>query len=365
MISDSEKLKKIKIHIKYFLLTLFLMILGTGVSFLLFSYQSFNTGNIALIYILMLILIVWFTEGYFYWIFASTIAVICINFLFTYPFRELNFTLTGYPVSFLFMFTILAITSAAVRSIKQQGIILKEREIALAAAEKEKMRANLLRAVSHDLRTPLTSIIGASASYLENEASLSAGNKRELVSHIYEDSNWLLHMVENLLSVTRINSEGTSITTSLEPVEEVLSEALSRVRKRLPDLKIQVHVPDDFVMVPVDAMLIEQVIINLVENAAIHGDSKEPIECCIEDAGDYVVFRVRDHGIGIGEEKLKTIFDGTSTGSNQTDGNRGMGIGLSICKTIISAHKGVIKAINHGDGAEFYFTLPKEEIQEI
>lgn len=267
--------KKIKLHLKYFLLTLSLMVSGTALSFLLFSYQSFNTGNIALIYILMLILIVWFTEGCFYWIFAATFAVICINYLFTYPFRELNFTLAGYPLSFLFMFTIIAITSAAVRSIKRQGIILQEREQALAAAEKEKMRANLLRAVSHDLRTPLTSIIGASASYLENESSLASDSKRELVSHIYEDSNWLLHMVENLLSVTRLNSGGTSITTSLEPVEEVLSEAISRVRKRLPDLNIQVHIPDDLLIIPMDAMLIEQVIINLVENAAIHGGNEK------------------------------------------------------------------------------------------
>ncbi|MBO5293157.1 MAG: PAS domain-containing sensor histidine kinase [Lachnospiraceae bacterium] len=353
--------KKMKIHIKYTLLTLLLMTAGTAISFLLFSYQSFNTGNIALIYILMLILIVWFTEGYFYWIFAATIAVICINYLFTYPFRELNFTLSGYPVSFLFMFTILSISSAAVKSIKRQGQILKEREVALAAAEKEKMRANLLRAISHDLRTPLTSIIGASYSYLENEDSLDADSRRDLVSHINEDSNWLLHMVENLLSVTRIGSEGTSITTSSEPVEEVLSEAVSRVRKRLPDLKINVRVPENFLMVPMDAILIEQVIINLVENAAIHGGGSRPIECHIEDSDNCVIFRVRDYGNGIPEAKLETIFDGTSYSSDQSDGHRGMGIGLSICKTIITAHKGTIEAINHTDGAEFYFTLPKEE----
>lgn len=352
--------KKFIIHLKYFLLTLLLMALGTGISFLIFSYQSFNTGNVAFIYILMLILIVWFTEGYFYWIFATAIAVICINWLFTYPFMELNFTLSGYPVSFLFMFAIIAVISTAVRSIKKQGIILQEREQALAAAEKEKMRANLLRAVSHDLRTPLTSIIGASDSYLENEASLSTESKRELLSHINEDSNWLLHMVENLLSVTRIGEEKGSLTTSLEPVEEVLSEALRRVRKRLPDIKIQVRIPNDFIMVPMDAMLIEQVIINLVENAVLHGKSAEHIDCIIENSDKYVIFRVRDYGTGIAKEKLEHIFDVTSSNSG-ADGGRGMGIGLSICKTIISAHKGTITAVNHKDGAEFYFTLPKEE----
>lgn len=361
MISDTLLSKNFKIHFKYFFLTILLMAIGTGISFLLFSYQSFNTGNVALTYILMLTLIVWLTEGYFYWIFAATIAVICINYLFTYPFRELNFTLSGYPLSFLFMFTIIAITSTAVRTIKRQGVILQEREQALAAAEKEKMRANLLRAVSHDLRTPLTSIIGASDSYLENESSLSAEHKRELISHINEDSNWLLHMVENLLSVTRIGEKEGSLNTSLEPVEEVLSEALNRVRKHLPDIKIQVRIPDDFVMVPMDAMLIEQVIINLVENAALHGKSAEHIDCTIEDSDKYVIFHVRDYGTGIADDLLEHIFDGASVNDGKADDGRGMGIGLSICKTIISAHKGTISAFNHKDGAEFYFTLPKED----
>ena len=180
--------------------------------------------------------------------------------------------------------------------------------------------------------------------------------------HILEDSNWLLNMVENLLSVTRINNETAKVTKTSEPVEEVLSEAVIRLKKRLPDANIHVRVPEEFLMVPMDAVLIEQVLINLLENAVVHAESTEPIECYVESLSDYAIFHVRDYGVGIPSEKLATIFDGSSsTTSTSPDGRKGMGIGLSICKTIILAHGGEIKAINHTRGAEFYFTLPKED----
>ena len=243
-----------------------------------------------------------------------------------------------------------------------QARVLAEREKMLMEAEKEKMRANLLRAISHDLRTPLTSIIGSSTVYLENGSSLPEVEKNALVRHILEDSNWLLNMVENLLSVTRINNETAKVTKTSEPVEEVLSEAMIRLKKRLPDANIHVRVPEEFLMVPMDAVLIEQVLINLLENAVVHAESTEPIECYVESLSDYAIFHVRDYGVGIPPEKLATIFDGSSsTTSTSPDGRKGMGIGLSICKTIILAHGGEIKAINHTRGAEFYFTLPKED----
>ena len=168
--------------------------------------------------------------------------------------------------------------------------------------------------------------------------------------------------VQIMLSVTRINNETAKVTKTSEPVEEVLSEAMIRLKKRLPDANIHVRVPEEFLMVPMDAVLIEQVLINLLENAVVHAESTEPIECYVESLSDYAVFHVRDYGVGIPPEKLATIFDGSSsTTSTSPDGRKGMGIGLSICKTIILAHGGEIKAINHTRGAEFYFTLPKED----
>lgn len=341
------------------LLTLLILLVATIIAFGFFHVVPENSANITLVYITALVLTARFTEGYFYGVAASLVSVVAINYLFTYPFFRVNFTLTGYPVTFLFTLVISIIVSALTTRLKEQADILVDREKLLMDAEKEKMRANLLRSVSHDLRTPLTGIIGNSTTYIDNSESLTDQEKLRLVEHIRDDSNWLLNMVENLLSVTRINQNSMKIATSLESVEEVVSEALLRFRKRLPDVAVTVQVPEDFLMVPMDAMLIEQVIINLLENAAVHSGSKLPVELTVSNDAQKVIFRVKDYGIGIDPNKLGTIFDGSSyTPESASDAHRGMGIGLSICKTIIVAHNGEISAVNHTNGCEFTFTLP-------
>lgn len=340
-----------------------LMATATAISGFFFSILENPTSNIALVYSLAVFLVARFTTGYLYGLVSSLFGVVCVNFLFTFPFFQLDFTMAGYPITFIAMFTISIITSALTSNMKVQAKILSERDKMLMEAEKEKMRANLLRAISHDLRTPLTSIIGSSTVYLDNQTRFSEEEKSDLVAHILEDSNWLLNMVENLLSVTRINNETAKVNKCKEPVEEVLEEAVTRLKKRLPGAQVNVRIPDEFLMIPMDAVLIEQVIINLMENAIVHSKSSEPVECFVDSDSSNVTFHVRDYGIGIPSEKLETIFDGSSsTTSTSTDGRKGMGIGLSICKTIISAHGGAIHAVNHPHGAEFYFSLPKEDL---
>lgn len=346
------------------ILTLLFLIIATTVSFGLFYLVPENSANVALIYITAVVMIARFTTGYFYGILASLVSVVGINFLFTYPYFEVNFTLTGYPITFLFTLIVSITVSAITTRLKEQSDALVEKEKLLMDAEKEKMRANLLRSVSHDLRTPLTGIIGNSSTYIDNYLSLSDEEKLQLVGHIRDDSNWLLNMVENLLSVTRINQQSMRIATSEESVEEVIAEAMQRLHKRLPNAQIQVTIPDDFLLVPMDAMLIEQVIINLLENAIVHSGSKAPVELNVTENKHHVSFSVKDYGIGLPPEKLNTIFDGSCyTPENTSDGHRGMGIGLSICKTIITAHNGSIIATNHKNGCEFIFTLPKETTQ--
>lgn len=346
---------------KNIVLTILILTLATALSFFFFSFVPENSANIALIYILALILISRFTTGYWYGIASAIICVICTNFLFTYPYFHLNFTLTGYPVTFVGMLTIAIITCTTTTHLQLQSEALAERERQLMEAEKEKMRANLLRAVSHDLRTPLTGIICSCNTYLENQNGLTIAEKTDLVSRTCEDANWLLNMVENLLSVTRIQNDCQTVSKSLEVVEEVASEAVIRLKKRLPEAQIHMHVPENFLMIPMDAMLIEQVIINLLENAIVHSDSTEPVNCTINETEQGVTFCVRDFGNGIDETLLPVIFDGLPYGTaHSSDSKKGMGIGLSICKTIITAHGGTIEAANHKNGAEFIFTLPKE-----
>ncbi len=357
-----EKGKPMKNIRRNILYTLIILLLATCLAFLFFHFVKDNTANIALLYILALILIAKGTTGYLYGIFSSLFCVIFINACFTYPFFEINFSLTGYPITFVCMLIITITTSAMTTKLTRQDEMIAERERKLNEAEKERIRANLLRAISHDLRTPLTSIIGSSASYIENHNELNSDEKLELITTINEDSIWLLHMVENLLSVTRIQRNSHKVAKEMELVEEVVAEAIDRLEKRLPEAYGAVHVsaPDEILMVPMDFMLIEQVLINLLENALAHSESSMPVELIVTNDGPSVTFHVIDHGKGIAEASLPDIFSGKYDGSLSSDTKRGMGIGLSICRTIIQAHGGTITAHNHENGAEFAFSLPIE-----
>ena len=336
--------------------------LATIVSTVFHNIASDPSLNIAMIYVLGLFLVARYTDGYVFGLLFAVCSVVSVNYFFTYPYQDLNFTMDGYQVTFAGMLIIAMITSAMTTNMKDQATELAEQEKQLMEAQKEKMRANLLRAVSHDLRTPLTGIIGNSSSYLDMEDSLSAEDKRVLIEHIQDDANWLLGMVENLLSVTRIDNETAKVNKSYEAVDEVVASSITRFRKRFPGVEVKVKVPDDVVMVMMDAMLIEQVIINILQNAQIHAHSKKPLELTVEEKEEDVLFHVKDYGDGIDENRLDTIFDGESYTSKESnnDSYKGMGIGLSICKTIVFAHGGTISAKNHEEGAEFCFSLPKE-----
>lgn len=349
------------------LFTIWAMALATGISSIYHHVNPTGSANVALIYILTIIMISYHTDKYRYGIISGIVSVFFINYLFTYPFGQFSFAVSGYPFTFMVMYFISILTSATTFRMKDQARKINEAEKFLAEAEKEKLRANLLRAVSHDLRTPLTSMIGASSSYLENEAALPPKEKRELVSEIYEDANWLLHMVENLLSVTRITDGGASVLKKTpEAAEEVLFDAVSTSRKRYPDLQIKTVIPDEFVTAPMDPLLIKQVLLNLIENAYFHARSTKPLECTLSSTEDAIKFCIRDYGTGIAPDRLSGIFDAVpsapSSATSTVDTRKGMGIGLSICKAIVNAHNGEITARNLTEGAEFCFTIPKEEI---
>ncbi len=363
----------VRSHKKDTMISLGVFFVVTIASFFFNELASDPMLNIAMLYTLGVFIITRYTSGYIYGLMFAVFSVLSVNFFFTYPYQDFNFSLEGYQVTFLGMFIIGILTSTMSSNMKEQSRKLLEQEKALAEqekalmeAEKEKMRANLLRAVSHDLRTPLTGIIGNSSTYLEMEHRLSNGEKRALMEYINNDANWLLNMVENLLSVTRIDNDTASVSKSLEPVDEVVAAAVIQFKKRFPEAEVHVTVPesepDDVMMVMMDAMLIQQVILNILQNAQLHSGSTKPLELTIDEDEDNVMVSIRDYGVGIDGDRINDIFNGAGfkKGESYTDGYKGMGIGLSICKTIIMAHNGQISARNCEEGAEFSFSLPKE-----
>ncbi|MBQ6088383.1 MAG: DUF4118 domain-containing protein [Firmicutes bacterium] len=351
---------------KDYIITLISFVSVTIVSFFFLKMASDPTLNIAMLYTIGAFIAARYTEGYLYGIIYALGAVLAVNFFFSYPYGTLNFGIEGYHVTFLGMLIISLFTSVSSSLLKSQQDLLSKQEKELAEAEKEKMRANLLRAVSHDLRTPLTGIIGNSESILENGENMTDEEKMGIVSSIDSDARWLLNMVENLLSVTRIDDTKAGVNKTPEIVDEVVSAAVSKFKRRFPGTEVIVKVPEEPVMVEMDALLIQQVIINIMHNAKVHSQSTGPIEVKVAEEENEVSFSIRDHGIGIPEDKLETIFDGEGLGEVQSspDGYKGMGIGLSICKTIIRAHGGQIEAKNLEEGAEFVFRLPAY-IEEI
>lgn len=230
---------------------------------------------------------------------------------------------------------------------------------AIVEAQTEKMRSNLLRAISHDLRTPLTSILGASSVILEQGNQLDQPTRDTLMRNIKEDSQWLIRMVENLLTVTRIAGETMKVTKTMELAEEVVAEATAIVRKRYADVTFVVSAPDTPLLVPMDAMLITQVLINLYDNAAKNTSAGMPVTMNVRLEDDSAVFEVFNHGNPIAQHLLPHLFSMGAPAEGRAPGSsRGMGIGLSICKTIIQAHGGTIEGLNRDGGVAFYFKLP-------
>jgi two-component system sensor histidine kinase KdpD len=253
------------------------------------------------------------------------------------------------------------IASLVAMALERQRLSDEQRNI-LIESEKEKMRSNLLRAISHDLRTPLTGILGASSAILENKDTIDLQTHDKLLKDIKEDAQWLIRMVENLLSVTRISEGSMHVVKTPEAVEEIVSEAVLRIRNRFSGCNITVKVPDELLLVPMDGTLIEQVIINLLENAIKHSPENQPIELTVKKINNFAVFEVSDNGEGVPPQDLPGLFEGyAESKSKSSDSSRGMGIGLSICKSIINAHNGRIEAENKIDGgATFRFLLPLE-----
>ena len=352
-------MKKFSKYIKNFLITIISLICAFGLS-LLFQYIFEVQEHITTVFVFAVFLISLLTDGYFYGVVGAFIGTIAVNYAFTFPYFALNFTIPVNMISGIIMIAIAVFTSALTTKLKQH-------EATKAESEKERMRANLLRAVSHDLRTPLTTIYASSTTLLEDSNVMTAEQKSKIVAGIKEDSEWLIRMVENLLSVTKIDSGQIKIIKSPTVLEELIDSVMLKFKKRYPYQKVNIELPDDVVIIPMDALLIEQVIVNILENAVFHAKEMTQLTLSVVCKNGYAEFCVSDDGCGIPADRLDNLFTGyLDCTDTPTDGTRNnMGIGLSVCSTIVKAHGSEIYAKNLSPrGAAFYFSLQMEEAHE-
>ena len=228
--------------------------------------------------------------------------------------------------------------------------------------ERERERANLLRAISHDLRTPLSGIMGTSEILMD---MTDRDDKRQvLLKGIYQDAAWLRDLVENILSLTRLQDGKILVHKEMEAMEEVIGSAVAHIEKSFEGRHISVETPERFKLVPMDAKLIEQVIYNLLDNAVKHTKIDEEIKITLEYSSEFAVCSCIDEGEGLEEEDIPNIFNLFYTSATRSsDAKKGIGLGLTICKTVILAHGGEIYGENRKDrkGARFVFTLPLGE----
>lgn len=256
-----------------------------------------------------------------------------------------------------------AILGESAMALKNEKIA-NEKEEAAILAKNEQLRANLLRAISHDLRTPLTSISGNAGVLLASDATIQPEKRKQLYSSIYDDSLWLINLVENLLSVTRIKDGTMNLRLNPELMEEVISEALRHVNRKSIEHKIQVVPSEELTIVKMDARLIVQVVINIVDNAIKYTPAGSTITLKSYVKNRKVITEIADDGPGIPDEVKGRIFDMFYTsGTKVVDSRRSLGIGLALCKSIIEAHSGEIVVLdNKPVGTIFRFTLPLEEV---
>ena len=323
----------------------------------LFLQYQFETYTMTpMVFVLGVFLVSCRTQGYFWGIAASLISVLAVNYAFTYPFWAFDLISPECISSAVVMLIVASITGALTTKIKEQERVRYE-------AERERMRSNLLRAVSHDLRTPLTSIYGACSTMIENYDDISKEKQLKLLDDMRNDSQWLVRMVENLLSVTRIDNKKVRLAKNDTVLEELIDAVLVKFRKHYPQYKVQVSLPDEFISIPMDAILIQQVLMNLLENAVFHAHGMQNLWLTVTIQGTKAVFTISDDGCGIPLNRMDSLFTGLLDSQEPTDNSRSnMGIGLSVCSAIVTAHSSEIIARNKSEGgAEFSFALEMEE----
>ena len=340
--------------------TLLILAAGTAIGNL-FWQSAFTKANIISVYVLGTLLTSLFTRSYFCGVLSSVASVLLFNFFFTEPRLTLHAYEKGYPITIAIMLIVSIITvTLSIQNIRN----IEEKERAALLAKNEQLRADLLRAISHDLRTPLTSISGNAANLLANDAKLDGEARQQIFLDIYDDSIWLINLVENLLSITRIEDGRMNLRLSTELVGEVIEEALRHTHRKSSEHTLRVDLPDELLLGRMDARLIVQVLLNLVDNAVKYTPAGSTITVAARAQGDFVAISVADDGPGIAPDVQPHVFEMFYTGERKVaDSRRSLGLGLALCKAIVDAHGGTITLTdNPPHGCNFTFTVPRGEV---
>ena len=242
---------------------------------------------------------------------------------------------------------------------------LEEKEAAAVLAKNEQLRANLLRSISHDLRTPLTSISGNASNLLSNGNLFDTKTKEQMYTDIYDDAMWLINLVENLLSVSRLEEGRMNLHVTTELIDEVVAEALRHINRKSVEYQLKVQNSDEYLLAQIDAKLIVQVLINIVDNAIKYTPPGSEIAISWKRNGAFIEISVADNGPGISDEAKPHVFDMFYSASNRiADSRRSMGLGLALCKSIVNAHGGEITVTDHlPHGSIFTFSVPAGEVE--
>lgn len=353
---DSEQVWKFADVIK----SIAMLLVATAIGFAFWK-LGMSEANIIMVYILGVLFTSVITNHQIYSLISSVVSVFVFNFFFTEPRYTLLAYEKDYPVTFITMLVAAFLTGSLATRVKKQA---KQATEAALVAQKEQLRANLLRSISHDLRTPLTSISGNASNLLSNGEKFDENTKKQLYLDIYDDSMWLISLVENLLSVTKLEEGRLNIRSQTELLDEIITEALQHISRKKEAHKISFSGSEDFILVKVDARLIMQVIINLVDNAIKYTQKGSEIVITTQKLQGKAVVRVADNGPGIPDEMKPLVFEMFYSGAKSSaDNRRSLGLGLSLCKSIINAHGGELElSDNVPQGAVFTFSLPIEEV---
>ena len=334
-------MQKAKKLVKEFLITIGFLSIATVIGMLLI-YIGFTESNVIMVYLLCVLLLSIFTNGYIWSVVGSLVSVVLMNFFLTEPRFTFHTYDTGYPLTCVIMLAASMLTGTLESKLKKHVRMSEQ------AAYREKtlqLRANLLRTISHDLRTPLTSISGNANNLMYNYDKLDNDTREQIFTDRFEDGTVTLNMYDQL-------------------IDEVIAEALKHINRKSCEHKIHVDCGKELLLVRMDARLIIQVIINIVDNAIKYTQEGSDIYIKARKEGRYVIISIEDNGAGIPDDMKENVFDTFFTCNNEiADNRRSLGLGLSLCKTIINAHGSELELRDNTPyGCIFEFKLQLSEV---